>query len=81
LQLVLFQEQIQRFYFQWTPSKVHHDWGNLWNKQFKIRTLDDKFINLNRIRSRLGFDSLRRFCLELAPRNVYMSVLNWHMPE
>ena len=46
-----------------------------------MRTLDGSFISLNKMRSRLGFSSLRKLCIDLAPRNVYMSVLNWQMPE
>lgn len=78
---MLTPEQIQRFYLQWTPSEIHSSWPSLWRKQFKIRTVGDTFISLNKKRSRLAFSSLRRFCLEYAPRNVYMSALNWVMPE
>ena len=78
---MLTPEQIRRFYLQWVSSDVHNTWPNLWNKQFKIRTLGETFISLNKHRNRLAFSSLRRLCYEYAPRSVYMSVLNWQMPE
>ncbi|MGD0805447.1 MAG: hypothetical protein ABSA11_15415 [Candidatus Bathyarchaeia archaeon] len=78
---MLTPEQIGRFYRQWRPSDVHRSWPQLWNKHYRIRVQDDIFIKLNKHRSRLGFDSLRRLCLEYAPGNIYMSVLNWMMPE
>jgi DNA primase catalytic subunit len=78
---VLTPEQIGRFYLQWEPSEVHKDWPQLWNKHYRIRAQGDTFIKLNKHRSRLGFESLRRLCTEYAPRNVYMSALNWLMPE
>jgi hypothetical protein len=53
----------------------------LWNKQFKIRTIDGRFISLNGIRRRLNFRALKRFLARFGPVNAYMSVLNWLMPE
>ena len=78
---MLSRAQIQRFYLQWAPSEAHRSWPGLWCKQFKVRTCGDVFVSLNKIRPRLGFGSLRRLCLELAPANVYMSALSWLMPE
>jgi hypothetical protein len=60
---------------------VHRDWPRLWCKQFKIEALDHRLICLNRMRPRLGFRSLRQLCGTYTPVHVYMSVLNWLMPE
>ena len=75
---MLSPEQISRFYAGW---EVAPSWLRLWAKQFRIRTLGDTFITLNRKRRRLDNRSLRDFCVDYAPVNVYMSVLNWLMPE
>ena len=73
--------QITRYYQNMAESRAHRDWPRLWSKQYKVETLDHRFITLNRARPRLGFSSLMRLCSLHAPIHVYMSVLNWLMPE
>jgi hypothetical protein len=75
---VLSPEQISRFYAGWEGAP---GWPKLWAKQFRIRTSGNTFITLNRKRRRLNFNSLHGFCVEYAPVNVYMSVINWLMPD
>lgn len=75
-------EKIRRFYLGGFEGKmIHRAWPHLWSKQFKIRTHNDSFIKLNRFRDRLNFKSLKRFCVHFVPQNLYMSALNWLMPE
>lgn len=57
------------------------NWPRLWNKQFRIKTRKGDFIKLNRFRNRLNFRTLRRLCRMYAPNHLYMTVLDWLMPE
>lgn len=75
---MLSPELINRFYSNWEGAP---SWPRLWAKQFRIRTSGNTFITLNRKRRRLNSPSLRGFCVDYAPVNVYMSVINWLMPE
>jgi len=56
-------------------------WPRLWNKHFRIETRKGDFIKLNRFRPRLNFRVLRWLCRRYAPNHLYMSVLDWLMPE
>ena len=56
-------------------------WPRLWNKQFRMETRKGDFIKLNRFRSRFNFKVLRHFCQSYAPKHLYMTVLDWLMPE
>ena len=38
-------------------------------------------MSLNRLRPRYGFRSLKKALIHYAPANIYMSALNWLMPE
>lgn len=74
-------EKIRRFYLDGFEEKmIHKAWPRLWSKQFKIRT-NNTFLKLNRFRYRLNYKSLKKFCVHYAPFNLYMSVLNWLMPD
>jgi hypothetical protein len=74
--------KIRRFYRRRFTEAVHHTrWPRLWSKHFRARLDDGHFFKLNRYRPRLNFKSLRKYCVKLAPVNVYMSVLNWLMPQ
>ena len=74
--------QIRQFYLRGFKETVKLDeWPGVWRKQFKIRTLEGRFIKLNRLRNRLNFRSLLGFCVRYTPLNLYMSALNWLMPE
>ena len=74
--------KIRRFYLSGFQEEfIHHAWPRLWSKQFKIRTFEGAFIKLNTFRDRFNFKALRRFRVYYAPLNLYMSVLNWLMPE
>ena len=77
----LTSEMIKRFYTRFYHTEVHRNWKSLWRKAYKIETVDHQFINLNRMRSRVNFHSLKRFCLEFTPLHLYMSVLNFLFPE
>jgi len=73
---------IRRFYINgFNEEGIYGAWPRIWSKQFKIRTHDGAFVKLNRFRDRLTFRALKRFCVYYAPLNLYMSVLNWLMPE
>ena len=74
--------QISRFYLLGFKEKqCHREWLHLWKKHFRIRTLDGEFIKLNRFRPRFSFKALRRYCIQFAPSNLYMSVTNWLFPD
>jgi hypothetical protein len=73
---------LRKFYMQgFTEQPIHRKWSRMWNKHYRIRLVDRKFVKLNKFRSRLSFRSLKKFCIHFAPKHVYMSVLNWMMPE
>jgi hypothetical protein len=78
---MLTPEQIGRFYLTWKEPESLKSWSSIWRKQFKMRTCEGEFLKLNRIRSRLCFTKLRDLSIQYAPRNLYMSALNWLMPE
>ncbi len=62
-------------------NDTHRRWSGLWRKQFKLRLYDRTFISLNKLRPRLTFQNLKRYSVRFAPVNLYMSTLNWLMPE
>ena len=73
---------LRRFYAQgFEKTDAHRRWPGLWRKQFKIRLYDETFISLNKLRPRFSFQSLKRYSVRFAPVNLYMSALNWLMPE
>jgi hypothetical protein len=79
---VLTSNQIRQYYYQgFKEEPVHRQWRWLWNKHFKIRAQDGNFYKLNKLRPRLNFQVLKRLCIHYTPRSVYMSVLNYLMPE
>jgi len=74
--------QIRQFYLQgFKETASIEDWPGVWRKQFKIRSHEGHFMKLNRLRNRLNFKSLLGFCVRYTPLNLYMSALNWLMPE
>ena len=73
---MLDQNMIRRFYIQ-----GFEDVWSIGRKQIKIDLGERNFIKLNKFRNRLNFRSLRRYCIHFAPAHVYMTVLNWLMPE
>lgn len=72
--------EIRQFYLRGFKSQLE-GWPRIWNKQFKAETSEGRFIKLNAFRRRLNFRSLLGYCVERAPVHLYMSVLNWLMPE
>ena len=62
-------------------TEVHRNWKSLWKKIYRIETVDNHRITLNRMGRRVHFHSLKRFCLEFTPLHLYMSVLNYFFPE
>jgi len=79
---MLSPHQIRQFYLRgFKETSKLDDWPCVWRKQFKIRTHEGHFMKLNRLRNRLNFRSLLGFCVRYTPLNLYMSVLNWLMPE
>lgn len=73
---------LRRFYSGgFEETEAHRRWAGLWNKQIKLRLYDDAFINLNKLKPDFNFKSLKRYSTRFAPKNLYMSVLNWLMPE
>ena len=73
---------IRRFYLNgFQETEVLKGWPGLWRKSFRARFEGRQFLKLNRFRPRLGFRSLKRLCIHLAPLHLYMSVLDWLMPE
>jgi len=74
--------QIRQFYLRGFKDTAKSDeWPYVWRKQYKIRTREGHFMKLNRLRNRLNFRSLLGFSVRYTPLNLYMSVLNWLMPE
>jgi hypothetical protein len=75
-------EKVQRFYaYGFNESDAHRAWSRLWAKQFKIRAMNGNFVSLNKLRNRFSFQALKRYCVYFTPANLYMSVLEWLMPE
>jgi hypothetical protein len=73
---------LRRFYASgFEETDAHRRWAGLWRKQLKLRLSDGAFISLNKLRPRFSFQSLRRYSVRFAPVNLYMSALNWLMPE
>jgi hypothetical protein len=73
---------LRRFYSKgFEETDTHRRWAGLWQKQFKARLHDETFISLNKLRPRFSFQSLRRYSVSFAPLNLYVSALNWLMPE
>jgi len=74
--------QIRQVYLRgFKETVVLDEWPGVWRKQFKIRTLEGRFIKLNRLRNRLNLRSLLGLCVRYTPLHLYMSALNWLMPE
>ncbi len=74
--------QIRQFYLRgFKETAKLYEWPGIWRKQFKIRTREGHFMKLNKLRNRLNFRSLLGFCVRYTPLNLYMSALNWLMPE
>jgi hypothetical protein len=71
--------QVSHFYIN-ADLQVPRLW-NLSRKHVRVRTLDGRFVKLNKHRSRLNARALRDLCITLAPCNVYFSVLDWLRPE
>lgn len=79
---MLTSDQIRRYYYQgFKEEPIHKQWKHLWNKHIKIRAQDGNFYKLNKLRPRLTFKALKRLCIHYVPRSVYMSALNYLMPE
>ena len=75
-------DQIRRFYLNgFQESTVHREWSRLWSKHFRARLPERRFIKLNNYKPKLNFRSLKKLCVDIAPQHVYMSVLNWLMPD
>lgn len=73
---------IRRFYVKrFEENDLFHSWPQLWMKQYKLRLHDNTFLKLNQRRERLDYPSLKRYAIHYAPVNIYMSLLNWLMPE
>jgi hypothetical protein len=80
--LRLSPDRIKKYYLEgFREKKIHKEWPQLWNKQFKLVTTSHVFHNLNRIKDRLRFNSLKELCIDFQPAHLYMSALNWLMPE
>ena len=74
--------RIRQFYLRGFKKTGNLDeWPEVWRKQFKIRTHQGHFMKLNKLRSRLNYLNLLGFCVRYTPLNLYMSALNWLMPE
>jgi DNA primase catalytic subunit len=73
---VLQSHQIRQFYL-----RAINDCPDISRKQVKIRTVDQRFITLNKSRPRINKCSLRRTLIHHTPINVYASILDWSMPE
>jgi len=75
-------DRIRRFYLHGFREKpVHRGWPRLWSKHYRIRLQDRRFIKLHGQRRRLNFKTLRKLSVKYAPHHLYMSVLNYLMPE
>jgi len=72
---------IKRFYENWEEPPVHREWTHIGRKEVRAETLQGRFLSLNRLKSRINFRSLKRLCTRIPPIHVYMSVMNWLMPE
>ena len=73
---------IRNFYKRgFNEVEIHKSWPWIWSKHYRIETIDHRFVKLNRFRNRLNFESLSRYCQGYVPLHVYMSALNWLMPE
>lgn len=74
--------KIRQFYLRgFKETTKLNGWPGIWRKQFKIRTHEGYFKKLNMLRSRLNYMNLTGFCVRYTPLNLYMSALNWLMPE
>jgi len=71
---------IRRFYLQGYRD-ISNIWEKIGQKQIKLDLGERNFRKLNNIRNRLNFKSLKKYCVHFAPAHVYMSALNWLMPE
>ena len=72
-------EKVLRFYENWEDPKIN--WPHMGMKQIKLDTGNGTFISLNKFRNRVGFRQLKEYGVQFRPRHIYMSVLNWLMPE
>ena len=79
---MLGKELIRNFYRNgFKEDPIHRIWPRLWNKHFRFETRAGYFIKANRFQDCLNFKTLRRLCRNYAHPHLYMSVLNWLMPE
>jgi DNA primase catalytic subunit len=72
--------KIQQFYLRGFRPQLE-GWPRIWNKQFKILTVQGTFLNLNKFDNRLSTRSLIALSAQHAPVGLYFSVMNWLMPE
>jgi hypothetical protein len=63
-----------------SPLQVPVQW-NLSRKHFRLRTVEGRFVKLNKIENRINQRELKFYCYKFKPTNVYFSVLNWLFPE
>lgn len=73
------EEFVRRFYQNTTLSDCR-----LWKfqrKHFRAELDNEMFLKLNRRKSRLDAKDLRVICSRLAPKHLYMSVLDYLFPE
>lgn len=78
---MLTSNQITSFYENWNEPPCFKEWSGLWRKQYKIQTVDGRWIKLNNIKPRLGYRSLKKLLVKFAPLHVYHSVLDYLQPE
>jgi len=50
-------------------------------RHVRVVTADNRWVKLNKYRSRINFNALRKLCVFIAPIHVYMSVLKFLFPE
>jgi hypothetical protein len=70
-------EEIKRFYESWEMGPVPREWPHLFRKEFRIETLQEGFVSVNRLRSRLNWRVLKELCIRLLPVCVeFLSALD-----
>ena len=74
-------DAIQRYYQEWNEPELYHDWDGLWRKQIKIESIDNRFIALNKMTSRLNFRKLKSYAIRFTPIHIYASVMEYLRPE
>lgn len=71
--------QIEKFYLD-DNLKIPNLW-NLSRKHFRLKTIDGRYIKLNRYERRISQRDLKYYCYKFRPAHVYFSVLDWLFPE